>query len=63
MVSDPPVRKDGKCTTCKKKRPASARFDPFCSTKCCRKHHGIVFPSELLPGPGGKRRGVSKVAA
>lgn len=49
-LSDPKVRKDGKCAQCRKERKHAvwnkyshdaAIQDPFCSTQCCRKWYGM----------------------
>jgi len=57
-VTDPPVRADGKCARvgCARDRKLTKEarryagdqieFDPFCSTECCRKHHGIVWAKD-----------------
>ena len=41
--NEPRLRKDGRCLVCGKERPpiAVVNRDPFCSTVCSRKHHGV----------------------
>ena len=54
---DPPVRADGCCATCGKPRnpERSERYgrefalrDPFCSSLCAMRWHGVPTPRELL---------------
>lgn len=54
----PPVRKDGKCYVCKKKRPpiAVAHEDPFCSGVCCRAWYGCSLAVDLPPSGERQRR-------
>jgi hypothetical protein len=53
VIKDPPVRHDGKCSMpgCGKiRKPPTGKYatradfeiDPFCSTECARKWHGVV---------------------
>lgn len=55
--ADPPVRADGKCAVCGKKRKPErsvtyaknqAERDPFCSTECCRVYHGTEIRRESI---------------
>ncbi len=50
LKENPGVRKDGRCAGkgCKKRLgPAAVKErDPWCSTLCCRKHHGVQFASD-----------------
>jgi hypothetical protein len=41
---EPNVRKDGRCVLCGGERPLVAlnNGDPFCSTACSRKYHGVA---------------------
>lgn len=45
-VKDPAVKKNGRCHVCNKERPEAAVLanDPFCSSGCCRDHHGHPLP-------------------
>ncbi len=57
MKPDPSPLARGGCArpSCKKPVPEAARGegDPFCSSRCCRAYHGVVFKSdEARPGPG-----------
>lgn len=75
VLTDPPVRKDGKCARdgCGRLRKVTKQvrkyagdqidFDPFCSTECCRKFHGLTWrndnPDEELTekrAEAGRRR-------
>lgn len=59
MVTDPPVRPDGRCLTCGGPRTAhrkasplyrdQAERDPFCSTKCAREWFGVPLPAARPP--------------
>ena len=44
LGGEPSVRRDGRCLVCGEERPpvAVSNRDPFCSTACSRKHHGVV---------------------
>lgn len=53
MRADPRVRKDGRCSVCRKSRKpersrkyarGQADKDPFCSTVCARQWHGTSLP-------------------
>ena len=48
MRADPKVRRDGRCSQCKGKRPKLAERDrdPFCRADCCRAFHGVVYQSD-----------------
>lgn len=64
MKSDPPVRADGKCAVCKKRRKETERrtdltgwldilaADPFCSTTCCKRFHKCEVTDD------GRARGI-----
>jgi hypothetical protein len=42
-VTEPRVRKDGRCYVCKSpRRPGEVAYhDPFCSTACCRSYYEV----------------------
>lgn len=58
MKKDPRVRKDGLCAepSCRKPRRITKQsrkyagdavvLDPFCSTECCRKWHGVELETK-----------------
>jgi hypothetical protein len=56
--ADPPVRPDGTCARCGKPRHVNAQVrkyaghqidtDPFCSTACCRAHHGTTLDARSI---------------
>jgi hypothetical protein len=43
-AKEPAVRKNGRCVVCGRERPlvAVTNRDPFCSTGCSRKYHGVT---------------------
>jgi hypothetical protein len=63
-MNDPRVRKDGKCVCGKARKQKlglsgiagvlagaiekELAADPFCSTECCRKHHGCELPKKTV---------------
>ena len=53
-TADPPVRPDGRCYMCPKKRKPErsrkyggevAALDPFCSSQCARRFYGTELPN------------------
>jgi hypothetical protein len=56
---DPPLRPDGRCAVCPKQRKLTAQarkyagvqldVDPFCSTECARRYHGVKDASVADP--------------
>lgn len=63
---DPAVRKDGLCAAgCGNERPdlARAEGDPFCTSKCCRAFHGIVFLLDTPARYGRMHDGTRRRAA
>lgn len=57
---DPPVRADGRCAVCPRKRKPErsrayakhlAERDPFCSTECCRDYHAVERRTRSKSGP------------
>lgn len=58
-ADEPPVRSDGRCAVCAKKRnpersaryaPGCAEIDAFCSSDCARKWHGNPLPERSIWG-------------
>ena len=65
MISDPPVRRDGRCARqgCAKRKPGPSRYagdaitrDPFCSTECARRFHGCELYSTEDDEAAAERR-------
>lgn len=59
-MTDPKVRKDGRCAQCRKPKPVlkpslrkyagdQTERDPFCSSLCCRRWFGIQIPGDDAP--------------
>lgn len=76
MKADPPVRRDGRCACgCGKRRvmpkshhssidPSVYALDPFASSTCCRRFHGVAIPKPNIAGEfGGKQGRHERVAA
>lgn len=58
-MTEPKVRRDGKCFVCKKERPFNPQRgvpfeaytrDPFCSAVCARKHYGTSLTTAAKAG-------------
>jgi len=60
-LTDPPIRKDGRCALCKKPIETIPRpgvppllyVDPFCSSQCCKAYYDVPIEA---PAPKGKRK-------
>ena len=48
---DPQIRKDGRCSVCRKPRPEVAvkHFDPFCSSDCAKRWHKVDHSTSNSP--------------
>ena len=73
-MTDPPVRKDGRCVQCLGPRGVPATYhssidelvyllDPFCSGACCRKWHGVPTVEVRGGNPDEKRGRYERAAA
>lgn len=59
-MTEPRVRKDGKCANCRKPKPVLKQSlrrycgdqydrDPFCSAFCARQHYGVPIAGDEEP--------------
>ncbi len=67
MRKEPAVRRDGKCARCRQPKPVAnpksqikdlqklINADPFCSSLCARRFHGVKLLQEESPQHARKR--------